>query len=231
MEQTKESQYQHQVSIRETEGLETLGLTTNHCWRDDPRHLLFILARSKFVSKMLSGSERVLEVGCGDAFGARLVQQEVANLSAVDFDPVFVNDVNARMSPRWKFDCHVHNMLDGPVAGEFDAAYSLDVIEHIDASQEKVFVGNIAKSLVTNGVLIIGTPSIQSQVYASSYSKQGHINCKDAGQLKALMKEFFHNVFIFSMNDEVVHTGYYPMAHYLFALCVGNKLASKNGAA
>jgi len=25
------------------------------------------------------------------------------------------------------------------------------------------------------------------------------------------------------MNDEVVHTGYYPMAHYLFALCVGRK--------
>jgi hypothetical protein len=24
---------------------------------------------------------------------------------------------------------------------------------------------------------------------------------------------------MFSMNDEVVHTGFHPMAHYLFALC------------
>ena len=32
------------------------------------------------------------------------------------------------------------------------------------------------------------------------------------------MQQFFHNVFIFSMNDEVVHTGYAPMAHYLLAL-------------
>jgi len=23
------------------------------------------------------------------------------------------------------------------------------------------------------------------------------------------------------MNDEVVHTGFYPMAHYLFAICAG----------
>jgi hypothetical protein len=23
---------------------------------------------------------------------------------------------------------------------------------------------------------------------------------------------------VFSMNDEVIHTGYYPMAHYLMAL-------------
>jgi hypothetical protein len=25
-------------------------------------------------------------------------------------------------------------------------------------------------------------------------------------------------VFVFSMNDEVVHTGFYPMAHYLLAV-------------
>jgi hypothetical protein len=38
------------------------------------------------------------------------------------------------------------------------------------------------------------------------------------------MEDYFHNVFVFSMNDEVVHTGYYPMAHYLFAVCAGKKI-------
>ena len=37
------------------------------------------------------------------------------------------------------------------------------------------------------------------------------------------MSKFFHNVFIFSMNDEVIHTGFYPMAHYLWAIGVGPK--------
>ncbi|MCA1558156.1 MAG: SAM-dependent methyltransferase, partial [Acidobacteria bacterium] len=106
----------------------------------------------------------------------------------------------------------------------FDAAYTLDVIEHVRQEDEDQFVSNIAASLKEQGVLIVGTPSIQSQVYASEYSKMGHINCKDHKQLKELMQKYFHNVFIFSMNDEVVHTGYYPMAHYLFALCVGRKL-------
>jgi hypothetical protein len=36
--------------------------------------------------------------------------------------------------------------------------------------------------------------------------------------LKATMSRNFHNVFMFSMNDEVVHTGYHKMAHYLFAV-------------
>ena len=56
---------------------------------------------------------------------------------------------------------------------------------------------------------------------ASPPSKAGHVNCKDGLGFRALMQRFFHNVFLFSMNDEVVHTGFYPMAHYLFALCCG----------
>ena len=37
------------------------------------------------------------------------------------------------------------------------------------------------------------------------------------------MLRYFHDVFMFSMNDEVVHTGFHAMAHYLFALCVGKR--------
>jgi len=41
---------------------------TNQVWEDDPRRLTFLLARYKFVSKMLSGKKFVGELGCGDAF-------------------------------------------------------------------------------------------------------------------------------------------------------------------
>jgi hypothetical protein len=43
------------------------------------------------------------------------------------------------------------------------------------------------------------------------------VNCKTGGELRALLNQFFHNVFLFSMNDEVVHTGFTPMAQYLLA--------------
>jgi 2-polyprenyl-3-methyl-5-hydroxy-6-metoxy-1,4-benzoquinol methylase len=220
-EQTKERQYQVQVDLRDTKGLTRLGLVTNQVWHDDPRRLLFVLARYKFVSKMLSGKQKVLEVGCGDAFGTRIVLQEVGEICAVDFDPVFVRDVQERMEEKWKFECKVHDMLAGPIDAGFDAAYSLDVLEHIPAEHEDTFVSHLARSLSEDGVLLIGTPSLQSQTYASPPSKEGHINCKDEPELKRLLLRHFKNTFVFSMNDEVVHTGFYPMAHYLFALCVG----------
>src|SRR5262252_3056098 len=104
---------------------------TNQAWTDDPRHVVFTLARYKFVAKMLAGRSHVLEVGCADAFGTRLVQQTVGKVTATDFDPLFIADVKERMSPHWPLDAFVHDMLSGPASGLFDAAYALDVLEHV----------------------------------------------------------------------------------------------------
>lgn len=219
MTRTREPQYEHCLEVAERSGRTALGLMSNQVWHDDPRRLAFVLARYKFVAKMFRGLGRVLEVGCADAFGTRIVCQEVGSMTAVDFDPVFIADAQARMDPTWPMECRVHDMLTGPVSGTFDGAFAVDVLEHISAEFEDRFVGNIVASLSPRGILIVGMPSIHSQAYASVGSRAGHVNCKDEAGLRATMSRFFANVFIFSMNDEVVHTGFTPMAHYLFALC------------
>lgn len=219
----REPQYQSHIILRDAKGLARLGVMANATWDADPKRLVFMLSRYKFVAKMFSGMKNVLEIGCADAFGTRIVLQEVGRVTAIDFDPVFVRDALERMDARWAFECKVHDILAGPVGGPFDAAYALDVIEHIAKTDEHRFLSHIAQSLVPEGVLIIGTPSLQSQVYASPFSKEGHVNCKDHVELKLLLLQYFHNVFLFSMNDEVIHTGFYPMAHYLLALCAGRK--------
>jgi hypothetical protein len=66
-------------------------------------------------------------------------------------------------------------------------------------------------------------PSLESQQYASSQSKEGHVNCKSGDDFRGLLKKYFENVFLFSMNDEVVHTGFSKMAHYLFVMCTNQK--------
>ncbi|WP_246563040.1 class I SAM-dependent methyltransferase [Bradyrhizobium liaoningense] len=220
---TKETQYQVCVEAAGERGYETLGLRGSESWYQDPKHLVFRLSRYKFVAKMLAGRKHVLEVGCGDAFGTRIVQAEVGKVTAIDFDPVFIDDVKQRMVPRWQFDAHVHDMLEGPVPGQFDAVYSLDVLEHIEQPKERQFLKNAFGSLDVNGAAIIGLPSLESQPYASVQSKLGHVNCKSAPELKQLMEEFFHNVFVFSMNDEVVHTGFHKMANYVFAIGAGRR--------
>jgi 2-polyprenyl-3-methyl-5-hydroxy-6-metoxy-1,4-benzoquinol methylase len=226
VEKTRESQYQRCLELRDRFGIATLGLMTNQGWHDDPKHLLFVLSRYKFVAKMLSGKKHVLEVGCADAFGTRLVLQEVGQLTAIDFDQVFLNDVLRRMDDRWRFEVRLHDILDGPPPGSYDAAYSLDVLEHIPRDREREFVANIAHTLPKHGVLIVGSPSQLSQAYASPLSKAGHVNCKTQPELRTLLAAFFETVFVFGMNDEVVHTGFGAMSHYLFAIACGKRDSS-----
>ncbi len=220
---TREPQYQPSLDLVKEHGPASLGLMTNQAWHDDPRHLVFTLSRYKFVAKMLADRNHVLEVGCGDAFGTRIVAQSVRQLTATDFDPVFVADVNRRMDPKWRFECRQHDMLSGSFPGQYDGAYALDVIEHIQPKDELAFVSNIVKSLTKEGVLLLGCPSLQSQAYASPPSKAGHVNCKTGETMRTLLSRYFHNVFVFSMNDEVVHTGYTPMAHYLIGVACTRK--------
>jgi 2-polyprenyl-3-methyl-5-hydroxy-6-metoxy-1,4-benzoquinol methylase len=200
----------------------------NQVWHDDPRRLTFVLARYKFVGKMLSGRSAVAEVGCGDAFGTRIVLQEVDRVDVYDFDPVFIEDVQQRQSERWPMMARVHDIIQGELPHRYDGIYSLDVIEHIERKDEHGYLANLRESLDDGGVLIIGSPSLESQQYASPQSKAGHVNCKSGKELKALMERYFDNVFLFSMNDEVVHTGFYPMAHYLIAVCCGKKIDERD---
>ena len=222
MSDTKEQQYNVVLDlVKKKGGATSMGLMANYVWQYDPRRLVFLLARYKFVAKMLEGKDHVLEIGCADAFGTRIVQQAVGQVVAVDFDPVFVEDVNARMDEDWQLSCFLHDMLTGRVEHkfQFDAAFSIDVLEHIQPKDEATFIQNIVDSVHDEGMVIIGTPSIQSQPYASEASKAGHVNCKDGQELKQLLQGWFHNVLLFSMNDELVHTGFHPLAHYLFVVC------------
>lgn len=216
---TREPQYGIVFDVAREHGISKLGLMVNESWNQDPKRTLFTLARYKFVAKMFSGRQKVLEIGCADAFGTRLVQQEVGYVTAVDFDPVFINDAKSRANPVWPADYFVHDMLSGPVPGSYNGVYCLDVLEHISPENEDLFMKNLLASMEIDGAAIIGIPSLESQAYASPQSKAGHVNCKSGNLFKKFLLKYFRNVFIFSMNDEIVHTGYYPMAHYLLALC------------
>ena len=225
---TREPQYNRCLELRDTIGLASLGLMTNQIWYDDPRRLAFVLARYKFVSRMLSGCRNVGEVGCGDAFGTRIVMQEVQDVTVYDFDPVFIEDIRMRQDERWPLKAEVHDIVEAPLPRRHQALFSLDVLEHIAPEHEHAFVRNMCASLPDNGLLVIGTPSLESQSYASQPSIAGHVNCKSGNELKTFLSDYFRNVFILSMNDEVVHTGFSPMAHYLFAIC--NDPKSNSGA-
>jgi 2-polyprenyl-3-methyl-5-hydroxy-6-metoxy-1,4-benzoquinol methylase len=225
----RERQYDASWEAMTKRGPVELGPMLSDTWRQDPRRLGFVLARYKFVAKMLAGTESVLEVGSGDGFGARVVLQTVGRLHGIDLDEEFVAWAR-RQAEREELAATFESLdlMETSPNGSYGAVFSLDVIEHIEPRAEEGFLRNIIAPLDPDGVCIIGTPNITASAYASPQSEQGHVNLKSERTLRDSLTPLFRHVFSFGMNDEVLHTGFGPMAHYLFALAVG-KLSNLQG--
>ena len=202
----------------------TLGPINTESILKDPKHLAFSLSRYKFSAKMMHKCGHILEIGCGEGIGAFMFLAETAAMvTAIDFDQSQIDYAREPVHPhgrdRLTFDCQ--DILTTPYAGDLvDGLVSLDVIEHIDPSEEHQFFTNAVAVLEEGGIAVIGTPNKYAERFASKRSQVGHINLFEPERLVSTLESYFRHVFLFSMNDEMVHTGYSKTAHYLMALCV-----------
>ncbi len=210
----------------DTKGL-SLGPWTSYSLINDPKHMCFVLARYKFCAKMLEGKKTVMEIGSGDGFGLPIIAQAAQTVYAVDWDNRLLEG-NAKRLKHLKNVKYLHVDLNKSFPDvKVDGAFLIDVIEHLEPETEEIFLGNIMKCLKEDSVLIIGTPNITASEHATPRSRVQHINLKSIQTLRKLMERYFENVFMFGMNDEVLHTGYAPMCHYIWA--VGAGVRSYNG--
>ena len=188
-----------------------------HNFRKDPKRLPFVLSRYKFAAKMACKNAQVLELGCSEGIGAPILSEFAAGYHGVDLDAAAVTTARTNFGDaHHRFDVADILAVD---LGSFDAVVSLDVVEHIELRDEDRYVRAVHAHLHPRGMAVIGTPNLTSDAYASEASRLGHVNLFDAERLRATLLRAFGVVFLFGANDEVVHTGFAPMAHYLLAVC------------
>jgi cyclopropane fatty-acyl-phospholipid synthase-like methyltransferase len=199
----------------------SLGRATAQAYVKDPRMLSFITSRYKFASKMLAGADLAIEIGCGDAFGAPIVAQSIKRLICTDIDEETIAQNRVRCDMFKNIEFHYHDFRAKPYPERARSIYLVDVIEHIFKQEETQFMTNLVNSLTPDGYVLMGTPNKAAEQYASQHSREGHINLKTQDTLRELLAHHFQNVFMFGMNDEVVHTGFAPMAQYIWGLGVG----------
>lgn len=188
-------------------------------FRNDPKRLAFVLSRYKFSSKMLGKRSHILELGCSDGIGTSILAENADQYTGVDLDGPAVEIAKVN----FKGHTFIHDDFMGNTYGTFDGVVSLDVVEHILPEYEDLYFETVVKNLSDKGIAVIGTPNITASPYASKASELGHVNLFSQERLINKLKESFHNVFPFGINDEIVHTGYSPMAHYLVCVACHKK--------
>lgn len=194
-----------------------LGRYTSYWFHRTPRRMLHCLSYYKFAAKMIGKNKKVLDVGCNEGLGTYVIAKECGFAKGIDFDQEAIHTAQQNFSEE-NLQFEESDVFSLPPTNQWDAVIHFDVIEHIFPERVDLFWKATSSQVSPTGLVIVGTPSLISQQFASEVSKKGHVNVYAADRLEAEMRKFFSHVFLFSAHDEVVHTGYLPLAHYLIAV-------------
>jgi 2-polyprenyl-3-methyl-5-hydroxy-6-metoxy-1,4-benzoquinol methylase len=195
----------------------TLSPEYGSFFKDNMMQMLIRLSRYKFAARMLSRDDRVLEVGSGSGLGALFMGQHCCYIKGIDTNGQELDhakSINRRENVEFEsadFFKYADNIL-------YDAVVCLDVIEHMPEERGRLLVEKTTAHLKKTGMLILGTPSIYSYEYQGPLSRAAHVKCYDQNELKSIVNNYYGRVITFSMNDEVVHTGFPNMAWYYFLI-------------
>jgi 2-polyprenyl-3-methyl-5-hydroxy-6-metoxy-1,4-benzoquinol methylase len=144
-----------------------------------------------YALRKIRGARRVLDVGCGTGYGSAIAASHVREVVAIDVSEETVVWAKAKH--------HLDNLtfmtmpateLSFPDA-YFDAAYSIQVIEHIEDAE--LHLSEVVRVLKPGARFVVATPN------KLTYSPKGihnafHAREYDARELKTLLASYFQEV-------------------------------------
>ena len=205
----------------------TLGPQASDQWLNAPDHLAMVLSRYRAAAALIGNAQTVLEVGCGEGIGARILAKGRQYYFGIDTDAEAVHIAEDMHGDFFRnFEVMDVTQASNLPLESYGASVSLDVIEHIPAAEEDAFLTAAVYALRTHGVLVIGTPNAAFEHLASPQSRAGHINLYTHERLHALMMRYFHTVQSFGMQDTALHLGHPDARHYLLIAGIGPREAA-----
>lgn len=173
-----------------------------------------------FVAKHLSayvfaqrlGGTRVLEIGCGDGYGADLLASEDPSrqVTAVDLFEANVRAASARYPrPNLRFSVQEATALNLP-DGSFDLVVSFQVIEHVPEARLPDYVRQVRRVLAAHGSACISTLNLRrARKPGQPYDRSpDHDREFEPAELEAFLKPYFTSVEMWGLYPTVRHAFY-----------------------
>jgi ubiquinone/menaquinone biosynthesis C-methylase UbiE len=171
----------------------------------------------KFAKEYLRPDSLVLEVGCGEGYGASYLSDKL-KMVAIDVD----RDIIERAKIKYVHSAINFMVYDGinlPFNDDyFDAVISFQVIEHI--KDDKKYIQEIYRVLERDGVFIVTTPNKRYRLgFRQRPWNVFHIREYNAKELKSLLKTQFTQVELKGIlaEDEIKRIELYRLKGYVCA--------------
>ncbi len=155
---------------------------------DESRHL----AAYRYARGLAHGL-RVLDAGCGEGFGTRILSPVAAEVVGVDYAPDAIAACRARWDePNLRFV--QADLTTDHVPGSYDLVTNFQVLEHV--ADEIGFLERLAGLLAPGGTLLLTTPNVRRSFSENPY----HLREYTADELRGLLGRVFGDVTVLGMH-------------------------------
>lgn len=162
-----------------------------------------------FVKDNIS-DKLVLDLGCGDGYGAAFLAEKARFVYGVDYDP----EVILCAQEKYKADNLRYLAMDALKlefkAQEFDAVCSFQVIEHIPEESIPAYLNELKRVLKHKGILYLSTLNLDKMMKSPKTYKKNPAHCKEfrLEELQELLGRVFKEVEIYGLHLSPRHYFY-----------------------
>jgi ubiquinone/menaquinone biosynthesis C-methylase UbiE len=147
--------------------------------------------RYAFARRFCAG-KRVLDVACGEGYGSALLAGAATSVVGVDIDAGAVAHARASYAEMAGVRFEEGSAASLPMAdASVDVVVSFETIEHLPRSDQTRMVGEIARVLAADGVLILSAPNPVEYSAARNYRNPFHQHEPDRAELTSLLAGAF----------------------------------------
>ena len=147
--------------------------------------------RYAFARRHAAG-RRVLDVACGEGYGAALLAEVAARVAGIDIDAATLAHARSAYADRANL-----SFVEGSAAAlplrdaSVDMIVSFETIEHLPAADQPRMLAEFARVLVPGGVLVISSPNRPEYSDARGYTNPFHLCELDRAELARLLAPHF----------------------------------------
>ncbi|MEK3675532.1 class I SAM-dependent methyltransferase [Paenibacillus sp. FSL R10-2771] len=149
---------------------------------------------------------KVLDAGCGTGYGSLFMSQYAKEVIGIDISQETITWCEEHYSDQKNLKFLQASLENLPFSdSEFDCIVIFEVIEHVDAQIQNMFLKEAKRILKPDGILIMSTPNRSIYTDKSGYTNPYHI------------AEFYINDFKEYLNQEFLYTKLYNQSLHVIS--------------